>query len=77
MTLQNNRPESLARWDKVQIGDLVQLRRNGRAEHSGRVDDRTADGASVWVMCDPGHRHLFHLADGYELAAVDAVRGQS
>lgn len=72
MTLQKNRATGPARWDNVQIGDSVQLHRNGRLEHSGRVDDRTADGAVVWVVCGPGTRQLFHLADGYQLAATDS-----
>ena len=72
MTLQQNRAtQSPARWDDVQIGDRVQLRRNGR-EYLGKVDNRTADGTVVWVMPDGGNRQLFHVSDGYHLTAADS-----
>ncbi|MEO5779853.1 MAG: hypothetical protein ABIO34_06520 [Arthrobacter oryzae] len=71
MTLQQNRPAgSTAHWDDVEIGDPVHLRRNGRLEHAGRVDDRTANGAVVWVVSGHGHRQLFHVDDGFELAVA-------
>ncbi|MET4095534.1 hypothetical protein [Arthrobacter sp. UYCu712] len=73
MTLQQNRAtQNPARWDDVQIGDRVQLRRNGHREYLGKVDDRTADGAVVWVMSDGGNRQLFHVSDGYQLTAADS-----
>lgn len=72
MTLQKNRiAGTTAHWADVGIGDPVQLRRNGLLVHSGRVDDRTANGAVVWVVSDGGHRQLFHIEDGYQLAAAD------
>ncbi|MGY2743820.1 hypothetical protein ACQCSU_14340 [Pseudarthrobacter sp. O4] len=71
MTLQQNRAtRSPDRWDDVQIGDRVQLRREGHLELIGRVDNRTADGAVVWVMPDGGTRQLFHAADGYQLTVA-------
>lgn len=74
MTLQKKRAASgSAHWDDVEIGDSVRLRRNGYLEHTGRVDNRTADGAVVWVMSERGNRPLFHVADGYQLAAVDSA----
>jgi hypothetical protein len=73
VTLQKNQAVSgLALWEDVQIGDSVQLRRNGRLQHSGRVEDRTADGAVVWVVSDRGNRQLFRIADGYQLAALES-----
>ncbi|MDQ0822811.1 hypothetical protein QFZ79_000551 [Arthrobacter sp. V4I6] len=75
MTLQQNRATpSPAHWDDVQIGDRVRLQRNGQLEHTGRVDNRTADGAVVWVTPEGGSRKLFHITDGYRLTAV-AVEG--
>ena len=72
MTLQNHRPSSRTTdWDDVEIGDAVHLRRSGRLEHAGRVDNRTADGAVVWVVSKGGHRKLFHVADGFELSVAD------
>ena len=72
MTLQNIRPSSRATdWDDVEIGDAVHLRRSGRLEHAGRVDNRTADGAVVWVVSNAGYRKLFHVADGFELSVAD------
>ena len=72
MTLQNNRPSSRATdWDDVEIGDAVHLRRAGRLEHAGRVENRTVDGAVVWVVSTGGDRKLFHVADGFELSVAD------
>ncbi|SDP65858.1 hypothetical protein SAMN04487914_1248 [Arthrobacter sp. ok909] len=72
MTLQKNRPfGGPAHWDDVEIGDAVHLRRGGRIEYAGRVDNRTADGAVVWVLSDGGRRQLFHVADGFELIVAD------
>ena len=72
MTLQNKRPSgSPTHWDDVEVGDAVHLRRGGRLEHAGHVDNRTADGAVVWVVSEGGHRQLFHVADGFELSVAD------
>ena len=35
------------------------------------MDNRTADGAVVWVVSDGGRRQLFHVADGFELSVAD------
>ncbi len=72
MTLQKNPiAATTPHWADVKIGDAVQLRRNGHPVHAGRVDDRTANGAVVWVVSDGGHRQLFHIEDGYQLTAAD------
>ncbi|AXJ09867.1 hypothetical protein [Arthrobacter sp. PM3] len=60
-----------AHWDDVEVGDAVELRRGDRVAYAGRVDDRTADGAVVWVLSDGGRRQLFHVADGFELIVAD------
>lgn len=76
MTLQQNRAnrgpdlQDGIHWNDVQIGERVQLRRNGLPEHVGWVDSRTADGKIVWVTPDGGSRRLFHIDDGYQLAAA-------
>jgi len=73
MTLQKTRPSSRPpQWDDVEIGDAVHVHRDGRLEHAGRVDTRTADGAVVWVVSKGGHRRLFHVADGFDLSVADA-----
>ncbi|RKR18877.1 hypothetical protein [Arthrobacter oryzae] len=72
MTLQKNRPSGRsALWDDVEIGDAVHLRRGGRVELEGRVDNRTGDGAVVWVVSEGGRRQMFHVADGFELSVAD------
>ncbi|MFF1385984.1 hypothetical protein ACFVWT_20725 [Arthrobacter sp. NPDC058288] len=59
-------------WDDVQVGDSVQLSRNGRIEYTGQVDDRTADGDVVWIKTSLGRRRLFHAGDGYQLAGSNS-----
>jgi hypothetical protein len=68
VTSQKNLAGNAAGWDDVQIGDSVQLSRNGRIEYTGQVDDRTADGEVVWIKTGLGRRRLFHVADGFQLA---------
>jgi hypothetical protein len=48
----------------------VELSRNGLPAYAGLVDDRTADGEVVWVSTPVGGRRLFHISDGYDLAAA-------
>lgn len=69
MTSMTNRVKSPGQWDDVQVGDSVQLSRNGYPEHAGLVDARTADGDIVWVDAPIGGRRLFHVADGFELTS--------
>jgi hypothetical protein len=65
-----NRVKSPGRWEDVQVGEAVELNRNGRTAYSGLVDDRTADGEVVWVTAPVGGRRLFHISDGYNLVAA-------
>lgn len=60
------------RWDDVEIGDSVELRRNGRTVFAGLVDTRTEDGDIVWVTAATGGRRLFHIADGFDLVGIPA-----
>ncbi|WP_427173533.1 hypothetical protein [Arthrobacter sp. 92] len=68
MTSQKQNASSPPGWDDVQVGDAVQLSRNGRIEYTGKVDDRTAAGDIVWVKTNLGRRRLFHVADGFHLS---------
>lgn len=68
MTSQTNRVGNAPGWDDVQVGESVQLSRNGRIEFTGQVDDRTADGDVVWIKTGLGRRRLFHVEDGSQLA---------
>jgi hypothetical protein len=65
-----NRVKGPGRWEDVQVGEPVELSRNGLPAYAGLVDDRTADGEVVWVSTPVGGRRLFHISDGYELAAA-------
>lgn len=65
-----NRVKGPGSWEDVQVGETVELSRNGRTAYSGLVDDRTADGEVVWVTTPIGGRRLFHISDGYDLAAA-------
>lgn len=68
VTSQKNQVTSALCWEDVEVGDSVQISRNGRVEYTGQVDDRTADGNVVWIKTNLGRRRLFHVADGVELA---------
>lgn len=72
VTSQTNWIGSAPGWADVQVGDSVQLSRNGRIEFTGQVDDRTADGDVVWIKSGLGRRRLFHVEDGYQLAGSSA-----
>jgi hypothetical protein len=55
-------------WTSLEPGDLVALGRQGLEHYSGRVDERTADGRTIWVIDRIGDRRLFHIDDGYDLS---------
>lgn len=55
-------------WMSLEPGDLVTLGRQGLEHYSGRVDDRTADGWTIWVIDRIGDRRLFHIDDDYDLS---------
>ncbi|MEV7573299.1 hypothetical protein AB0P28_09400 [Pseudarthrobacter sp. NPDC089323] len=55
-------------WSSLEPGDLVTLGRQGYEHYSGRVDERTADGRTIWVIDRIGDRRLFHIDDDYELS---------
>ena len=57
-----------ATWTSLEPGDLVTLGRQGFEHYSGRVDDRTADGRTIWVIDRIGERRLFHIDDDYDLS---------
>jgi hypothetical protein len=65
-----NRVKGPGRWEDVQVGETVELSRNGLPAYVGLVDDRTADGEVVWVRTPIGGRRLFHISDGFDLAAT-------
>jgi hypothetical protein len=67
-----NRVKGPARWEEVQVGEPVELSRNGRPVYAGLVDDRTADGEVVWVATTVGGRRLFHISDGYDLLVAES-----
>jgi hypothetical protein len=55
-------------WSSLEPGDLVTLGRQGYEHYSGRVDERTADGRTIWVIDRIGDRRLFHIDDDYDLS---------
>ncbi|MFI2563495.1 hypothetical protein [Paenarthrobacter sp. NPDC018779] len=57
----------LSLWSSLEEGDEVILALQGFLHHSGVVDDRTADGRTIWVLDAIGDRRLFHIDDEYEL----------
>lgn len=57
-----------ATWTSLEPGDVVTLGRQGFEHYSGRVDERTADGRTIWVIDRIGDRRLFHIDDDYDLS---------
>lgn len=55
-------------WSSLEPGDLVTLGRQGFEHYSGRVDECTADGRTIWVIDRIGDRRLFHIDDDYDLS---------
>lgn len=57
--------EPVANWATLSPADEVEIRRNGRAVASGRVDMRAPDGSVIWLIQDAGRgRSLFLHSDG-------------
>jgi hypothetical protein len=54
-------------WSSLELGDVVNLDRDGVECHRGVVDDRTEDGRTIWVTDKIGHRRMFHIDDNYDL----------
>ncbi len=55
-------------WRKLQRGQKIWLEDATGEKHFGVVDDRTDDGAFVWVLTAGSGRKLFHVDDGFEAA---------
>lgn len=54
-------------WNSLERGDEVALTLCGFEFHRGTVEDRTADGRTIWVIDSIGYRRLFHIDDDYDL----------
>ena len=54
-------------WNSLERGDEVSLTQRGFEYYRGTVDDRTADGRTIWVVDRIGDRRLFHIDDDYDL----------
>lgn len=54
-------------WNSLERGDEVSLTQRGFEYYRGTVDDRTADGRTIWVIDRIGDRRLFHIDDEYDL----------
>ena len=55
-------------WRQLHIGQRVRLTRAAGEEYHGVVDERTDDGAFVWVLTLGNGRKLFHVEDGFDAA---------
>jgi hypothetical protein len=58
-------------WKSLERGDVVALSLGGFEYRRGTVDERTADGRTIWVIDRIGDRRLFHIDDGYDLCVAD------
>ena len=54
----------------IPIGQKVGLAHATGEKHVGVLDDRTDDGAFVWVLTVGSGRRLFHVDDGFEAATL-------
>ena len=54
-------------WNSLERGNEVSLHLHGFEYYKGTVDDRTADGRTIWVIDRIGDRRLFHIEDEYDL----------
>jgi hypothetical protein len=57
-------------WNSLERGNEVSLSLHGFEYYRGTLDDRTADGRTVWVIDRTGDRRLFHIEDDYDLLVV-------
>ena len=57
-------------WDDVIQHDLVTVSMDGKFVQEGVVDDRSVDGAFVWLFDSLGQRKLLHEHDGYDLVKL-------
>jgi len=62
-------------WNSLGHGDEVSLALRGLEHYRGIVDDRTADGRTIWVVDSIGDRRLFHIDDDYELTVARQADG--
>jgi len=52
-------------WRRLQPGQKIRLTGAAGEQLFGVVDERTDDGAFVWVLIVGGGRKLFHVDDGF------------
>ncbi|TVU66210.1 hypothetical protein FQP90_02180 [Paenarthrobacter nitroguajacolicus] len=61
------RSRRVSLWNSLNRGDRVTVTLRGFEYHSGSVDDRSADGRTIWVIDRIGERRLLHIDDETEL----------
>jgi hypothetical protein len=55
-------------WRQLYPGQKVKLTGAAGEQHRGVVDERTDDGAFVWILTVGNGRKLFHVDDGFHAA---------
>nr|BFE43477.1 hypothetical protein GCM10017547_13700 [Pseudarthrobacter oxydans] len=70
---QDGRPYQINEWQHLWRHELVELRRGARLAGTGRVDEITADGTTMWIHLTEGAgRIMLHRTDGIDVWRVDA-----
>ena len=59
-----------SQWEDVARWDVVEVKANGTLVQKGVVDERSSDGAFVWLVDSIGERKLLHKHDGYQLVKI-------
>jgi hypothetical protein len=67
------RPHPITQWTSLWHGEFVELREGHKVTATGRVDEVTDDGATIWIYLSSGMgRKMLHSDDGIDIWRVEA-----
>jgi hypothetical protein len=73
LTDRRRQPVLMNDWNYLWRTEFVELRRGFTVLGSGRVDEATADGATIWIHLSSGlGRVMIHYGDGTDIWRVDS-----
>ncbi|ALV40024.1 hypothetical protein AU252_01615 [Pseudarthrobacter sulfonivorans] len=66
-------PHLVTQWSRLWQDEFVELRENQRLTATGRVDEVTDDGTTIWIHLSSGRgRKMLHSGDGVDIWRVDS-----